>query len=464
MKILFVSIHFGPPFQRDLMQALAARGHEVSFYSAGLTNLSGRIGLRWSKRRGVAEARLLNSPVVPATSMDPALQRGGEAVDAMTEQVLEAVKPDLVHVHELSGHGLSTLDVLRRRGIPYVVSIHNFWMLCPQMNLVDAGGELCRDFDQGARCMRCRWLPDAASRTGVERAKSALVATPLFKPLRRIRQAARRFVARRAVTAGPVGWSAPRFTAEAFARRRAHAVDGLNGAKAIHAMSSRTAAVLEAHGVRRDLIRVAPISLYSVEALAPVRRGAVSTPITFGYRGGLSYIKGVHLLLSAFSTLDQTKARLLIYGSGEPAYELGVRVAAEGLNVEFRGEYEAARLPEIDAGIDVGVVPSLCDETFCLTGFEFLRSGTPVIATAMGGMIDYVRDGANGWLVPPGDVEALSKCMQRIVDSPGVLEPLRAAAPPSSSMNDVVDSMLSMYHEAVRTGQFDLDRKVMTNA
>jgi glycosyltransferase involved in cell wall biosynthesis len=447
LKILFVSIHFGPPFQRDLMKALTARGHEVSFYSAGLTNLSGRLALQWKKREGRIEARLLNSPVVPASSMDPAVQDGGAAVDAVTEQVLDRVKPDLVHVHELSGHGLSLFDVLKRRAIPYVVSIHNFWTLCPQMNLIDAEGSVCRDFEGGVRCMRCRWLPDAGSRTGVERVKSSLAATPLFKPLRRMRQTARRLMVRRG-SVSPAGWSAPRFTAEAFARRRAHAVEGLNGARAIHAMSSRSATILEALGVRRERIRIAPISLFSLDTLEPAKRGGVSRPLTFGYRGSLSYLKGVHLLLSAFSKLDQTKARLLIYGSGEPSYELGLRAMATGLKIEFRGEYDAARLPEINAGIDVGIVPSLCDETFCLTGFEFLRSGSPVIATEMGGMIDYVRDGVNGWLVPPRDVDALASVMQRLVDSPADIDALRVSVP-SPSMNDVVDSMLDLYREAI---------------
>lgn len=448
MKILFVSIHFGPPFQRDLMKALAARGHEICFYSAGLTNFSNRIALRWRKRGGIAEAQLLNSPVVPASSMDPAVQSEAAGVDAITQEVLDRFQPDVVHVHELSGHGLSLVDSLRGRSIPYVMSVHNFWALCPQMNLIDAGGETCRDFEGGARCMSCRWLPDAGSRTGVDRARSALAATPLFKPSRRMRQAARRLIAGRAASADAAGWSAPRYSAGAFARRRERAVEAFKGAGAIHAMSSSTADVLAAHGVPRERIRVLPISLFSLDRLETAASKPVTQPITFGYRGALSYIKGVHHLVAAFSKLDQTKARLLIYGSGEPSYELGLRAIARGLNVEFRGEYRPEQLAAINAGIDVGVVPSICNETFCLTGIEFLRSGVPVIATRLGGMADYVRESVNGILVPPGDVDALATVMQRLVDAPEQIEALGVPLP-TPSMNDVTQSMIDLYQEAI---------------
>jgi glycosyltransferase involved in cell wall biosynthesis len=447
LKVLFVSIEFGPPFQRDLMTALASRGHEVFFYAAGLSSVSNRMKLRWTERNGIRRAELWNSGVKPAVSDDPLIQIGSAKIDRMTEAVLDTVKPDVVHVHELSGHGLSTLDVINRTGVARVASIHNFWPVCPQMNLVDAGGDLCLDDGGGSKCTRCRWLPAAAERTYVESAKSAFRATPLFKPLRHARRVLRHSIGRNA-SVEPVGWAArPSFTAEAFVRRREHAIAALNDMTLIHALSTRSAQVLEQRGVRPERIRVRPISLYGLDALRPDPRRAVSRPVMFGYRGALSYAKGVHILLSAFSRLDQKNARLLIYGAGEPEYERGLRAMAKSLNVEFRGEYRREDLSAINAGIDVGVVPSICNETFCLTGMEFLRCGVPVIATEIGGMVDYMRDSVNGRLVPPGDVAALAGAMQQLVDSPADIDALRSEVP-SPSMDDVASSMIALYQEA----------------
>jgi glycosyltransferase involved in cell wall biosynthesis len=92
-------------------------------------------------------------------------------------------------------------------------------------------------------------------------------------------------------------------------------------------------------------------------------------------------------------------------------------------------------------------VPSICNETFCLTGMEFLRCGVPVIATEIGGMVDYMRDSVNGRLVPPGDVAALAGAMQQLVDSPADIDALRSEVP-SPSMDDVASSMIALYQEA----------------
>ena len=447
MRILVVSIEFGPPFQRDLMNALAARGHEVTFYSAALSDFSRRLKLQWSRRDGIDRAELWNSPVKPSVSDDPRVQIGSAAIDAITESVLDKVRPDVVHVHELSGHGLSVLDVVNRRGIPCVVSFHNFWPVCPQLNLIDAAGELCLDDAEGAKCARCRWLPTAKERTHIESMKSVFRSTPLFGPLRRIRRILRHSVANVSGSVAPVGWSEAEFPAEAFAERRRRAVAALNGGTLVHAMSTSSARVLEGRGVSPSRIRIRPISLYSLGSLRPLAHKPASHLVTFGYRGALSYVKGLHVLVAAFARLDQSRARLLIYGAGEPRYERGLRDLAKSLNVEFRGEYKREDLPAIDAEIDVGVVPSIWDETFCLTGLEFLRSGVPVIAAQIGGMADYVRHSVNGILVPPDDVGALAAAMGSLVDAPAEIEALRVQLP-SASMDQVADSMVDLFQEA----------------
>ena len=263
------------------MRAAAAAGHEVVFYSGGWSGFRRSTRLRWTNRDGILEAQLLNSGIVAGTSADPALQCGSRSVDAITEEVLDRMKPDVVHVHELQAHGLSTLDVLRRRGVPYVVSVHNYWWFCPQLNLIAADGAACHDFEGGAKCVRCRWLPEPGGRTGVEFAKSVFTASPLFQPLRRLRQRTRRLLSSGTGSVAPVGWSEPRFNASDFARRRAMAVAGLNAATAIHVMSTRTRMILESHGVDPERIRVIPITLNRVDALQPAKHDG-RRPVTFG--------------------------------------------------------------------------------------------------------------------------------------------------------------------------------------
>ena len=55
----------------------------------------------------------------------------------------------------------------------------------------------------------------------------------------------------------------------------------------------------------------------------------------------------------------------------------------------------------------------------------------PVVATAVGGVPEVVRDGENGLLVPPGRPDELAAAIGRILDEPGLRDRLAAAAKPS---------------------------------
>ena len=62
---------------------------------------------------------------------------------------------------------------------------------------------------------------------------------------------------------------------------------------------------------------------------------------------------------------------------------------------------------------------------------EALSVGVPVVATAVGGVPEVVREGENGLLVPPGDPGALAAAMRRVLYEPGLRDRLAAGAMPS---------------------------------
>jgi glycosyltransferase involved in cell wall biosynthesis len=411
-----------------------------------------RPNLRWSHIAGVRRVELTNSPNMPGTTGDPDWQSSHRVIERLTEQVLAQVHPDVVHVHELSGHCLSILERIQARGIPSVVSFHNYWPICPQLNLVDASGAACEDYGDGEKCTRCHWLPPVGDRFWVEQARSVLIDTPMFGLGRGLRRFTRQLGQRDGVgPPQPPGWGVPRHTAVAFAQRRHTAIRLLNQANVIHAMSSRSAAVLISYGVLPDRIQVMPISLFNLDHIRPSAVRGTTYPVVFGYRGTLSYVKGVHVLIEAFAQLDQARGRLMIYGSGEPEYETQLRRLASSLNVSFEGEYSAKELAEINKQTDVGVIPSICEETFCLVGIEFLQSGVPVIASRMGGMLDYMEDRGNGLLVNPRDVSALRDAMALCIESPALLTQMRSRIRQNHpSMDQVSDSFLRLYADILK--------------
>src|SRR5438034_10653049 len=86
--------------------------------------------------------------------------------------------------------------------------------------------------------------------------------------------------------------------------------------------------------------------------------------------------------------------------------------------VHFRGWLSASELAEELANASVVVVPSLWPEPFGLVGIEALAAGRPCVASATGGITDWLEHGVGGLCVPPGDVKALSAALNELLSDP----------------------------------------------
>ena len=139
------------------------------------------------------------------------------------------------------------------------------------------------------------------------------------------------------------------------------------------------------------------------------------------YAGVLISLKGVHCLVKAFSCIaaDFPQARLIIVGREEDkiyATDLRTRIRQANLNerTQFTGEVSQLELAEWMRQACVLVLPSF-SEGLGRVVIEAMATGIPVIGSRVGGVPEIVRDGATGFLVPPGDEEALSERLRWIL-------------------------------------------------
>ena len=140
--------------------------------------------------------------------------------------------------------------------------------------------------------------------------------------------------------------------------------------------------------------------------------------------GRLERYKGIFPLVEAARRLPAV--RFVFVGDGPDAD--AVRASAAGLdNVEWRGALEGPALAAARASALCAVVPSLGPEPFGLTSIEALAQATPVIASAIGGLTETVRDGIDGFHVAPGDVDAICDRVMRFVAAPGLAHAMGGA-------------------------------------
>jgi glycosyltransferase involved in cell wall biosynthesis len=113
---------------------------------------------------------------------------------------------------------------------------------------------------------------------------------------------------------------------------------------------------------------------------------------------------------------------LLVAGDGPER----ARLQALG-HAEFLGPLPRRDVLDLFRAGDASLLSSSW-ENFPHGVVESLAAGTPVVATAVGGVKEIVRDGENGLLVPSGDERALAAAIERLFHEQGLLERLRASA------------------------------------
>jgi len=129
--------------------------------------------------------------------------------------------------------------------------------------------------------------------------------------------------------------------------------------------------------------------------------------------GRLTRWKGHSILIEALAILGRSDVHCLFVGSGAERYkrELAAEASARGVGATLRIVDECRDMPAAYMLADVVVSASTSPEGFGRVIVEAQAMGRPVIATDHGGARETVKPGDTGWLVPPGDPEALAAAL-----------------------------------------------------
>jgi alpha-maltose-1-phosphate synthase len=201
--------------------------------------------------------------------------------------------------------------------------------------------------------------------------------------------------------------------------------------------SAHIAQTLAEHGTSTGKVRVVPYAA-DCRRFRPLSGKRHDACCTFLFAGGITQRKGIKYLLEAWSTVHRPGWKLQLLGSlprnPGPLFPLPDRV-------ELLGRVAHAEVPSRMAAADVFVFPSLFEGSAVVT-YEALACGLPCVVTPAAGSV--VRDGIEGFLVAPRDVNGLAQRMQELGNTPE----LRARMSASARCR-AIDFDWPRYHERV---------------
>ncbi len=360
---------------RNLSRELVRRGHAVSvatLWQPGLADVEQDDGVTVHRLRGsvqraewlFADGGRRSAPPAP----DPGTTIG-------LARLVDAFRPDIVHAHNWMVHAY--LPLKRRHGPRLVVSLHDFSLVCATKVMLNKGAAC--DGPAVQKCLAC-----AATHYG---------------PIKG------------AITAG-ANW-----TFSALERRL---VD-------LFLPVSHAVAVGTGLADGRTPYEVVPN--FAPETIGDLDLGPRDPRLPAGdfllYVGAFAGLKGVDRLLAAYRSLAP-RPPLVMIGYRSADTDRILTDLPDGVVVHE--SWPHADVMQAWAGALAGIIPSVAIEACPSVAIEAMATGTPVIASRIGGLPDLVTDEMTGLLVTPGDPDALRTALARLLADPGLRDRLGQGA------------------------------------
>jgi glycosyltransferase involved in cell wall biosynthesis len=201
-------------------------------------------------------------------------------------------------------------------------------------------------------------------------------------------------------------------------------------ASRVFSVSRAAADTLIASGAKPWLVRIILNGVDPAEYGQAIRidniRSELGVPAgmpLIGCFGQLLPWKGQEVLLEAMKSLPTAHA-LIVGGAVQdnPGYAQGLMQRAQTPELAGRVHFLGRRsdVGALMRSVDIVVHPSTAFDPCPRVVIETLHAGTPVVATAVGGVPEIVRDGSNGLLIPPGDAQALACALRQLIDDPSL--------------------------------------------
>ena len=279
-------------------------------------------------------------------------------------KLLEEKRPDIVHIHNLFPLiSPSILPECKRAGVPVVMTVHNYRLVCPN-GLHMVRGQVCEKC-----CGGCEYWCVLQNCEG-----------SLFKS---------------------IGYALRNW----FARKKRFFFDNVTMYATLTQFQRQR---LSTEGFPADRITVIPNMASTKDKEQDAQSGKY-----VGFIGRVSPEKGIQTLMDV--ACKCTDISFKVAGSHDRMSHLLEKAYA---NFDFVGHLSQEKLNEFYKSIRMVVLPATCFEGFPMVLAEAMLSGKPIICSRIGGLPEIVEDGKTGLLFEPGNVEDLATKIKHLWDRP----------------------------------------------
>ena len=371
---------------RNIIDGLSSRFHSTVIYPTSIPD-------QWTDIAPGEETghlRVLKLRKESANASDSFLGAQGDLSNAHVETVfsnfLRGGNPPIVHFQHLGDWGSLLLPLIaKHQGRKVVISLHDYYLLCPDYNLIlpdlNRCGKIMAD-GEDAECIYCLGTKRHHQGSGKP--------GPLPDYL-----AERRLILKRVIEAADLLIAPSDFVRDRF---------------------------IQAYGgeIRSRIVTV-PHGIEPLQKIQPAKRKSI---LKVGFLGNASDRKGIFVLLLAAQILKKIKVAVQFEIFGGIPQTLSK--LATDLGIVHHGIYRRTDLPRILSPINLVVMPSICEETFGFTLSESQMLGIPVLASDIGAISERIVEGKTGFLVPPNDAKALAAKLLELQRNPVLLEEVSA--------------------------------------
>lgn len=377
--------------------------------------------------------------------------------DKVFKKFIEKVNPDVVHINEMIGFSSNIVNICKSKGVKVIISVHEYWWLCPKRVMVDYNRKVC---EGPSNINKCTYCIDKASvgYSSKNRKKSYLINNYVRKyNLQWVKDKITTTNNRKVdkdvdLNFGGEGFELKDEFLTPLVNRLSSNIESLNKSDLILCVSEDVKNHLVKYGVLESKLLVNHIGSMIAENKIEHKKNINPELISFGFIGGVSYYKGVHQLISAYSLLHKDeidKSELHIYGSGSPDYINAIDELINNLELKnkvfLHGRFEHKDLESITNSLDISILPSLCADTAPQTIFESFSCGLPVIGPSIGGFSDFIKHNVNGLIFEGASVESLSSAMSKVIADPELINKFKSRLTSPKKMDEHLKEIIELY-------------------